>query len=147
MMDKNKAAQCYVEVARNGFKKYRYKPELFYYYMLGAFNAMLTETDEKEDGILFLETISGQRFKSTKETILEAERDLAMDIASDTEASVNDWLDILGLHRTAIGDRMRWIVGNLPIIHFADGVDKDGNKVVCINYTNLPLSRMGEFDF
>ena len=151
MMNEKAANAAFVEIAKKGLEKFKYDPDGLYWYLKGALDAKEcccdTSGDEKDfedNEILFLETITGQRFKSTKETILEAERDLLMSIARDTEASVNDWLDILGLHRIAIGDRMGWNAEHLPIIHFADGVDKDGNNVICIDYANLPF---GEFVF
>jgi hypothetical protein len=154
MMDKKAANAAFVEIARKGLEKFKCDPDGFYWYLKGALDAREGCCDtrgDKEDfedsEILFVETITGQRFKSTKETIRKAERDLVTRINRELFASVNDWLDILGLYRSAIGDRMVWNVEHMPVVHFADGIDKDGNKVVCITYVNLPLPRIVQFDF
>lgn len=151
MMDEKAANAAFVEIARKGLDKYKDNPAGLYFYIKGALDAKElycdakgNEEDFEDKEVLFIETITGRRFKSTKETILEAERDLVTRINRELFASVNDWLDILGLYRSAIGDRMVWNVEHMPVVHFADGIDKDGNKVVCIDYTSIPLPCTGE---
>lgn len=72
-------------------------------------------TDEKviqtgKGNVLFMDSITGQKFRSDFSAIDRAVNAINAQIHSDSEltASLNDWLDYLGCDSTKVGDKLGW---------------------------------------
>lgn len=60
--------------------------------------------------ILFMDSITGQRFRSNFDAIDRAINNLNAEIHNDSEltASLNTWLDLIGCKSSEIGDKLGW---------------------------------------
>lgn len=97
------------------------------------------------DGVLFLEPITGQAFRSDKETIRAAANDIKQDMLNDGfagTATLEDFLDKLGLNIPSdVKRQIGWNIGGncLDDISFSAQIAANGDPCLVIRYDKPPI--------
>lgn len=95
--------------------------------------------------ILFMDSITGQRFRSNFDAIDRAVNNLNAEIHNDSEltASLNTWLDLIGCKNSEIGDKLGWrfsVTGQNVNVKYRCIKDDDTSEVThLIEYTVVPI--------
>ena len=109
-----------------------------------------SESDIYDTGkgkMLCYEVISGRYFWSDVEKIRRAANDLNEEINSrgrydETEVSLNEWYDYIGLERTALGNKLGWLNSHVEL-KLTSILNKDNVPCLAIGYRTPPT---WEFD-
>lgn len=109
---------------------------------------LYADTDERYDGekLIFYEEHYGKLFERTMLQVKTAEYELNRKFALDGEASINDFLDLLGLDNVDFGDCIGWLAdsnydfyGHLWIeFKHEEVIMDDGMECKVINITTPP---------
>lgn len=101
----------------------------------------------EDDKLIFYEEHYGKVFERTMLEVRDAEYQLNRKLASDGEASINDFLEFLGLPDIEIGDRLGWSVQEICDFNVPSWIDfehqlmklDDGMECYSINMLVTPV--------
>lgn len=96
--------------------------------------------EEEDNTVLCYDTLSGRYFKSKIESIRRAENDINRIILTDSYASLNDFVDLLGLKRTDLGEMIGWNLDKPLELSFTSTLTEDGRPCLSILYDNYPIN-------
>lgn len=101
-----------------------------------------------EDGDVWCyDCLSGQKFKSDRETIRRIQNDINQCIVSgDGFASQNEFYSQLGLNMVKMGDVIGWTVDHLLDLSFSAQLDDNGRPILVMDYKVTPRPKM-EWDY
>lgn len=99
------------------------------------------ETDGKQ---LFYDEFSERYFRSTMETILNAEYELNKEVTIGGAAFLNEFYELLGIPRVDYGDYLGWSAPALHDMYWEAWVDFDHEKVVMDDGLECTIIRMTE---
>lgn len=91
--------------------------------------------------------LSGQKFKSDRETIRRIQNDINQCIVSgDGFASQNEFYSQLGLNMVKMGDSIGWTVDHLLDLSFSGQLDDNGRPILVMDYKVTPRPKL-EWDY
>ena len=99
--------------------------------------------DTGKGKMLCYEVISGRYFYSDVEKIRKACNDMnawmneSLQFGEETDVSLNEWYDYLGLERTKIGNKLGWHNHNIDL-NFTSVLTIDNEPCLAIGYKNAP---------
>lgn len=102
--------------------------------------------DTGKGKMLCIENITNKQFFHDIEKIRKACNDMNEEIngmmrgsmGDDTEFSLNEWFDYLGLPRCAIGNKLIWY-NQLVDLNFTTALTEDGQPALVVGYKNAPI--------
>lgn len=87
------------------------------------------------------ESLTGRYFKSDYDKINKAINEFNHNVLKDYYASFNDFLYLLGLPPTKLGDELGWNAMRLLEVSFTSHLSEDGTPCLNMEYMNLPVDK------
>ena len=88
---------------------------------------------------IFFDELSGRFFKIEMEKVRKAVNDINHKINNYYHASLSDFYDLIGLHKTTFSDEVGWNTDELLEVQFTATMLPDDRAAISINYNAKPI--------
>lgn len=88
---------------------------------------------------IFFDELSGRFFKAEMEKVRKAVNDINHKINNYYHASLSDFYDLIGLHKTTFSDEVGWNTDQLLEVRFTATLLPDDRPAISINYNATPI--------
>lgn len=99
-----------------------------------------------DNEVLCFDQFTGRYFKSSMETLKQAQNNLNYQLIRESYASLNDFYDRIGLDWTPTGDELGWTCGDPMELRFSTVMSKDQRPCIAIEFSVVPVRNFYKYN-
>lgn len=101
--------------------------------------SIIVHTGDKRGQILCYDSVSGRYFRSSVETIRQAQNDINAQCINEVYASQNDFYRLINLPINGMGEEVGWSTDNMLDIRFTSTLTEDQEPAIVLDYRRQPI--------